>query len=168
MHICLFLRCKDGTENVSSIDNLDLSTFEKKEGLVAEIVNFSLFDKDGNERYEYELEEYVRIQIVYDVYEESLKNPVLGVAVMRDDNTYICGVNTLLDGVQIPWKYGRNVFNLEYSSGARAVGGNYYFDAAIFDETATVQIQYVKNIKQFKICSGYKGEGLYIIPHVWR
>ncbi len=127
-----------------------------------------MLDRTGNERYEYELDEYIKLQIVYDVYDDKIKDPVLGAAIMREDHTYICGVNTLLDKVKIPWKYGRNIFYLEYPLGIRAVGGKYYFDIAIFDETATVQIQYIKNIKQFKIISEYRGEGCCIIPHEWK
>lgn len=160
-----FLRYKEEKEQtiISS-----LNEFQDKKAIVAEVVYFAMLDRIGNERYEYELEEYVKLQIVYDVYDDKIKDPVLGAAIMREDHTYICGVNTLLDRVKIPWKYGRNIFYLEYPLGIRAVGGKYYFDIAIFDETATVQIQYIKNIKQFKIISEYRGEGCCIIPHEWK
>lgn len=160
-----FLRFKKEKEQtiISS-----LNEFQDKNTIVAELVHFAMLDRTGNERYEYELDEYIKLQIVYDVYDDKIKDPVLGAAIMREDHTYICGVNTLLDKVKIPWKYGRNIFYLEYPLGIRAVGGKYYFDIAIFDETATVQIQYIKNIKQFKIISEYKGEGCCIIPHEWK
>ena len=160
-----FLRFKKEKEQtiISS-----LNEFQDKNTIVAELVHFAMLDRTGNERYEYELDEYIKLQIVHDVYDDKIKDPVLGAAIMREDHTYICGVNTLLDKVKIPWKYGRNIFYLEYPLGIRAVGGKYYFDIAIFDETATVQIQYIKNIKQFKIISEYKGEGCCIIPHEWK
>lgn len=160
-----FLRFKKEKEQtiISS-----LNEFQDKNTIVAELVHFAMLDRTGNERYEYELDEYIKLQIVYDVYDDKIKDPVLGAAIMREDHTYICGVNTLLDKVKIPWKYGRNIFYLEYPLGIRAVGGKYYFDIAIFDETATVQIQYIKNIKQFKIISEYRGEGCCIIPHEWK
>ena len=60
---------------------------------------------------------------------------MLGIAIRGMDDDYVCGLNTLLDHVEIPWKYGRNKMVLEYRYGVLLVGGRYYFDAAIFDKT---------------------------------
>ena len=48
------------------------------------------------------------------------------------------------------------------------MSGKYYFDAALFDQTATVPIQYTSMIKEITIVSDYIGEGRYVIPHIWR
>ena len=135
---------------------------------IAEIVDFKVRNGMGKNVNEFELDEYIKVEVTYDVYDESIKSPVLGIAIRGMDDDYVCGVNTLLDKVEIPWKYGRNKFSLEYEYGIRAIGGKYYFDAALFDETATVAIQYKAMIKEFSIISGYEGEGRYIIPHRWR
>jgi teichoic acid transport system ATP-binding protein len=134
---------------------------------IAEIINFRILDSLNNEVNQVKLEEYLKIEIIYDVYDEAIKHPVLGIALKSIDNEYVCGLNTLLDKISIPWKYGRNKFQLEYIYGIRAIGGNYYFDAALFEETATVPIQYVSMIKDITIITDYIGEGRYIIPHVW-
>ena len=47
------------------------------------------------------------------------------------------------------------------------MGGKYYFDVALFEETATVQIQYKSRIKELTVSADYIGEGTYIIPHLW-
>ena len=135
---------------------------------IAEIVDFRILDKNDKEVEEIELDEYLKIEITYDVYDESIKDPVLGVAIKRSDDDYVCGLNTLLDKVKIPWKYGRNKFILEYLDGIRVLGGKYYFDSALFDETATVPIQYISMIKQILVTSDYVGEGRFIIPHKWK
>lgn len=135
---------------------------------IAEIVNFSVFDKFGNEVDEIRLDEYLKINVTYDVYDENIERPVLGIALKSIDDDNICGLNTLLDKASIPWKYGRNSFGIEYPYGLRAIGGKYYFDSALFEETATVAIHYVSMIKNITIVSDYIGEGRYIIPHVWR
>lgn len=137
-------------------------------GAIAEIISFKLTNRSGEEISELSLDEYARVDIVYDVYDENIENPVIGVAIRGMDDDYVCGLNTLLDGESIPWSYGRNKFCVEYPSGIRAVGGKYYFDCALFEATATVSIQYITMIKEFTVNSGYMGEGRYIIPHNWR
>lgn len=134
---------------------------------IAEIVGFEMFNHHGNPIDEITMDEYARVVVTYDVYEENIENPVLGVAVFSIDDDYVCGLNTLLDKVKIPWQYGRNVFCLEYPLGVRATGGKYYFNVALFEETATVSIQHIQMKKEFSVVSRYEGEGRYIMPHNW-
>ena len=135
---------------------------------IAEIVDFSILDINEKKVNQFEKDQYIKISVTYDVYDENIQNPVLGIAIKGMDDDYVCGLNTLLDKVKIPWKYGRNKFYLEYPNGILAVGGKYYFDTALFEETATVPIQYISMVKEFTIVSEYVGEGRYIIPHLWK
>ena len=135
---------------------------------IAEILEFNVLNASGEERSVFELHEPVVIEVVYEVHDKNIISPVLGIAVKSMDDDYVCGLNTLLDGVKIPWEKGKNKFYLKFAHGILAVSGNYYFDAALFEETATVPIQYINMIKDFKIITGYVGEGRYIIPHEWR
>ena len=93
---------------------------------------------------------------------------MLGVALFSVDDEYICGLNTLLDHVEIPWKYGRNKFSIHYPEGLRVLGGKYYFDTALRDKTATVNIDYRKCVKEVTVTSGYVAEGKFVIPHMWQ
>lgn len=145
----------------------ELKPFEANNNIIAEIIDISIMC-NGTDIYELDLNEPVRICVTYDVYDIHVKNPVLGIAIRGMDDDYVCGLNTLLDNIVIPWKYGRNKFVLEYTYGILAVSGKYYFDVALFDETATVPIQYISMAKEIKIKSEYIGEGRYIIPHIWR
>ena len=161
-------------ENLDNVDNpLDQENTEDKlppftpGENIADIVDFKILNRRNELIREIMLDEYVRVEVIYDVYDTSIDNPVLGIAIRGIDDDYVCGLNTLLDQVEIPWKYGRNKFMLEYPYGIRAIGGKYYFDVALFDETATVPIQYKSMIYSFSISSKYEGEGRYIIPHKW-
>lgn len=107
------------------------------------------------------------IELEYEVFDQNVDHPVIGIAVRRIDDVYMCGLNTLLDEMKIPWKLGINKICLSYQLGTLLMGGKYYFDAAIFDETATVPIQYISRIKEFEISDGYRAEGIYVIPHKW-
>lgn len=140
---------------------------KKKEGIVGEISQIDLYDKYGNKKEKFDLFEPMTVEVKYNVFDEDITYPVLGIAVKRVDDEYICGVNTLLDDMKIPWNEGENTFCLTYQEGIRVLGGGYYFDIAIFDKTATVPIQYKAKCKEFTVTADYIGEGIFIVPHIW-
>lgn len=163
-----FLKCGETVSDAIRINEevLNIKPFELGNN-IAEIVDFRIVNKQNNIVDTVRLDEYVKIKVTYDVYDENIDKPVLGVAIRGMDDDYVCGLNTLLDKISIPWKYGRNTIELDYVDGIRAVGGKYYFDVALFEETATVQIEYKSIIKEITITSDYIGEGRYVIPHKW-
>ncbi len=135
---------------------------------VAELIGVRIINEHGKNVEEFDNFEPVKIEIYYDVYDEKVEDPVLGVALKRIDDEYICGLNTMLDHTQISWKYGRNCFQLVYSEGIRTLGGRYYFDVALFDKTASVPIHYWAKMYEFSVTAQYIGEGICVIPHEWR
>lgn len=135
---------------------------------VAEIIAFFVRNSKGQEVHEIEIYEPITIEVVYDVYDDTVIAPVLGVAIYSIDLKYICGLNTLLDKVEIPWTYGRNRMRLNYEKGLLLLGGNYYFDTALEDETATVDIHRITRVKEVTVKAPYIGEGTFIIPHEWK
>lgn len=146
------------------IDDENISL--KAKGEYASIIDVKMLC-DGREITEVNYNQKFSLKIQYEVFDESIKNPVLGVGMASVDNEYLCGVNTLLDGQKIPWKSGKNEVEIEYPQGILALGGRYYFDVALMDETATVNLDYKALVKQFSVRAKYKGEGRYIIPHKW-
>ena len=148
-------------------EDIKLPEFNPKD-TIAEIISFTVRNSRGDSVSEFRYDEPVEIEVIYDVYNDNIPDAVLGVAARSIDDDYVCGLNTLLDNISIPWKYGRNKFLLCYTQGIRAIGGRYYFDAALYEQTATVPIQYCSMIKEFVVTSGYCGEGRYIIPHIWK
>ncbi len=144
-----------------------LQEFVHKDG-IAEIKKFTIFDSFGNEiGNSVNYDEPIVIEVIYDVYDESLEDAVLGIAIRSSDDDYTCGLNTLLDGERIPWKYGRNKVSLAFPYGIRATGGKYYFEAALEEQTATIGFHYLQRIKEINIIMNYKCEGRYNIPHQW-
>ncbi len=107
------------------------------------------------------------IEVTYWVVDDTIPDPVLGIAVRNADDDYTCGLNTLLDQVKIPWKKGENRMLLHYPLGIRAAGGKYYFEIALEDQTATVGLHYIQRIKKFTMVMKYMSEGRYNIPHYW-
>lgn len=108
------------------------------------------------------------VEVTYDVYDATLANPMLGVALFGMDDQYVCGLNTILDHVSIPWEYGRNRFAITYPQGLRVLGGKYYFDVALRDRTATVNFDYRKCVRTVTVETGYVAEGVFVLPHQWQ
>lgn len=109
----------------------------------------------------------VYVKVEYTVKDDSPKNPVLGIAIRTVQNHYVCGLNTLLDKVPIPWKLGKNTFYLKYPKMA-LLSGEYYFDVAFFEENATVPFVYKTKYVTMFITGKYVGEGIVVLDHEWK
>ena len=125
-----------------------------------------MYNSLGREIDEIHFGEDVVLKVGYLVGDDSLKHAVLGVAIRRIDNAYICGLNTKLDNVAIPWKKGYNEVTLTYRN-FNLVGGEYYFDVGIFDQTGIVNLDYKARIKNFFVKMGYIAEGTVVLQHEW-
>lgn len=139
---------------------------QAEEHAIAEIERVCLTNGEGEEISEIRQGEDITLKVTYQVYEEQVEEPVLGVAIRSIDHAYICGLNTLLDGTEIPWRKGRNTVSLVYD-GFNLTGGSYYFDAALFDRTATVNFDYQSQIKKFFVRMDYIAEGVVVLNHHW-
>lgn len=167
-HYMDFLKMMDAEKELQCTDVADEIHFAPKKDVVAEIIEFQVLNIKNEIIESMYYDEPIQIKIVYDVYDANINEPVLGVAIRGCDDKYINGLNTLLDHKHIPWNYGRNQMVLEYMNGVLALSGKYYFDVALFEQTATVPIQYITKIKEIEVIANYDGEGIYIIPHRWR
>lgn len=134
---------------------------------IAEVSGVEICDINGNPIEEIENGQDVNLKVKYQVYDLDVEKPVVGVAIRSIDNKYICGLNTLLDGIDVPWKIGANEITLTYDR-FNLTGGNYYFDIAIFDKTATVSIDYKSKIKTFFVKMDYIAEGIVVLNHNWK
>lgn len=134
---------------------------------LGQITSFKVMNFDGIEKDIFAYNEPLKIIVEYDVKAVYLENVVLGIALHTSSNKYVCGLNTLLDGVNIPWKTGKNTFSLKYPMGLLALSGKYHFNVALAEKTATVPIHYIENVMEIDIASDYVSEGIYTIPHDW-
>lgn len=137
-----------------------------KEIDIAEAYELHMYNAAGREIDEITHGEKIYLKVSYLVNDESIENPVLGVAIRRIDHEYICGINTKLDKVKIPWKRGYNEMTLTYNC-FNLIGGEYYFDVGIFDKTGIVNIHYKTRIKSFFVKMDYIAEGIVVLNHEW-
>jgi ABC-type polysaccharide/polyol phosphate transport system ATPase subunit len=154
--------CSDDEVN-SDESHMDVST----EGIdIVEIRELHIINNAGREEDNIIHGEKVSLKVSYVVEDETIENPVLGVAIRRIDNEYICGLNTKLDNVRIPWRKGYNEITLTYDC-FNLIGGEYYFDVGIFDQTGIVNIDYKAKIKSFFVKMDYIAEGIVVLNHEW-
>lgn len=166
-HYMDFLKMLDAEKEQHTNIEENIS-FVPKRDIVAEIIDFQVLNIKNESIESMYYDEPIQIKVVYDVYDANISDPVLGVAIRGCDDKYINGLNTLLDHKRIPWNYGRNQMVLEYTDGVLALSGKYYFDVALYEQTATVPIQYITKVREIEVIANYDGEGVYIIPHQWR
>ena len=133
---------------------------------LAEVYSLRMYNSLGKEIDSIQHGERVVLKVGYVVGDDTLPDPVLGVAIRRIDNEYICGLNTKLDRVSIPWKKGYNEVTLTYPC-FNLIGGEYYFDVGIFDQTGIVNMDYKARIKSFFVKMDYIAEGIVVLNHEW-
>jgi len=133
---------------------------------MVQIHELHMFNAAGREIHEIRHGEKVVLKVSYLVGDESIQSPMLGVAIRRIDNVYICGLNTKLDRVAIPWKRGYNEITLTYPN-FNLIGGEYYFDVGIFDQTGIVNLDYRTKIKNYFVQMDYIAEGIVVLQHEW-
>lgn len=133
---------------------------------MVETRSLRMYDALGQEIEEIRHGQKVVLKVGYVVADDTIPNPVLGVAIRRIDNEYICGLNTKLDNTQISWKKGYNEITLAYRN-FNLVGGEYYFDVGIFDQTGIVNLDYKTKIKSFFVKMDYIAEGIVVLDHEW-
>ncbi len=134
---------------------------------IVKIQELHMMDSMRREIKEIKHGQKVVLKVSYLVADESIENPLLGVAIRRIDNEYICGINTKLDDVKIPWKKGYNEIELVYDC-FNLIGGEYYFDVGIFDQAGIVNLDYSTKIMSFFVKMDYIGEGIVVLNHSWK
>lgn len=147
-------RDNSSSEDFSAYDIVEVKSAELLDGSLQPL---EIIEQDSK----------VVVKVTYNVKDDSIKKPVLGVAIRTVDNNYVCGLNTLLDEESIPWNKGENIFYLEYEKMA-LLGGEYYFDVALFEENATVPLVYKTRYLTMFISGKYVGEGIVVLDHKWK
>ncbi len=143
------------------VEEIDISGVD-----MVQIHELHMYNAAGREIDEIQHGEKIVLKVSYLVGDETITNPLLGVAIRRIDNEYICGLNTKLDNMSIPWNRGYNEVTLTYPC-FNLIGGEYYFDVGIFDQSGIVNLDYSTKIKSFFVKMDYIAEGIVVLHHEW-
>ena len=154
-------------KSLTSIDRERTMVEEHTAADIVEVQNAEILNENLEPLEMVEQDSTVIVRVEYNVKNINIKSPVLGIAIRTIDNRYVCGLNTLLDKKNIPWEKGKNVFYLRYNK-MGLLGGEYYFDIALFEENATVPLVYKTKYINMFITGKYVGEGIVVLDHEWK
>ncbi|MFF5993869.1 ABC transporter ATP-binding protein [Lysinibacillus sp. KU-BSD001] len=138
---------------------------ESKDNVLT-IDGVEFLDSLGNKTKDFQYKDNITIKVKYTIHSE-MENIVGGIALFDKQNTYICGLNTKLDGVPLPSKPGNYILQLNYS-GVNLLPGTYFIDIGFFESLGIIRLDYKSRYSYFRVSSGeYFAEGIICIEHNW-
>jgi len=133
---------------------------------VARILSYHLLNGEEYKTYRFSTLETMVLDLTYEVY-HPLEGLVLGVAILKGDGDYVCGLNTALDQFRIPAGAGIHRIQLKYPS-LPLLGGTYKVTLGLFDRNAVINIDLHKESLFFEVTmSRNLADGSIFLPHEW-
>jgi len=134
---------------------------------VARVLSYRLLNEEGYETYRFCTLETMFLDLTYEVY-HPVEGLVLGVAILKGDGYYVCGLNTALDHFQIPAEPAIHRVQLRYPS-LPLLGGMYKITLGLFDRNAIINIDLHKESLFFEVTmSKNLSDGALVLPHEWQ
>lgn len=131
-----------------------------------EITELKFFDKNGDERYFFKNGEKLTVQLKYYA-KKPIENPTFGVAIFKNDGTYVYGSNTRVDRLSFGKIEGKGTITLTYDE-LNLLNGTFFIDVAIYDEHCMVTYDYLKHNYYFKVQDDTGNEGICKISHKYK
>ena len=133
----------------------------------AGVIAIRLMNADGYETYRFNPKDTMVLNLTYEVY-QPIEGLVVGVAILKNDGYYICGLNTALDGVKVPVRPGIHRIGLKYPD-LSLLGGLYKITLGLFDNNAIINIDLHKEVMSFEvILTKNVADGTVVLPHEWQ
>jgi teichoic acid transport system ATP-binding protein len=134
---------------------------------VARVLSYRIVNEEGYETYRFSTLEAMVLDLTYEVY-NSVEGLVLGVAILKGDGYYVCGLNTALDHFPIPAEPGIHRIQLKYPS-LPLLGGMYKITLGLFDRNAIINIDLHKDSLFFEVVmSKNLADGALALSHEWQ
>lgn len=131
----------------------------------ARIVKVRLLDAQGVERSRIRTGDSLVVAVTFRT-TEPLTNPIFGVAVFRNDGTYVYGPNTRFDGVLDGTWHGLYTFFVHYPR-LQLLSGHYRVSVAIFDAGHVRPHVWHNQLYEFEVVQDVDDHGLVLMPHRW-
>jgi len=130
----------------------------------AEIASVTLFNDAEKSCYLYKADDKMTIEIIYKAY-RPIDDPVFGIGIFRDDDTYCYGTNTHIDKIYIPRIDGEGkvrfcIDRLDLTK------GKYFLDLAIHTRDG-MPFDYQTRSYSFEVMSLIEDMGVYRPVHQW-
>jgi len=142
--------------------------FAGQEAPAVELISVRLLDAERSEVTEIEPGSLLAVEISYRA-NRRLATPVFGVAMYRNDGTYVYGTNTAVDGYQVPPIDSDGTITLTYDS-LPLLGGRYLLTVAVFPSPGAHvgAIDSHPQRYQFRVAGSTLEQGLVQLEHHWR
>lgn len=116
---------------------------------------------------EFQTFDELSVEVMYEIYEDSIEDFLLGVAVYSADRKgYIFGPNSYLDKVKVPNTKGRHKVIYKIPR-LMLIRGSYVIDAGIFNNKGIVMLDYKESVHSFFVSNHYFTEGDFYMDHQW-
>jgi ABC-2 type transport system ATP-binding protein/lipopolysaccharide transport system ATP-binding protein len=130
----------------------------------AEITSVEFFNGTRKPCYLYKTGDQMAIELIYKAY-QPIEDPVFGIGIFRDDETYCYGTNTHLEKIRIPRIKGEGrvrfcIDNLNLTE------GKYFLDVALHTKEG-LPFDYQTHSYSFEVMSMIKDLGVYRPNHRW-
>ncbi|HND34478.1 MAG TPA: Wzt carbohydrate-binding domain-containing protein, partial [Myxococcota bacterium] len=97
---------------------------------------------------------------------EPVESPVFGVALFRDDGSYLYGPNTRFDGVLEGTFHGVYTFFIRYP-GLPLLGGTWRISVAFFDKGHVRPHVWHNQLYEIRVTAAAEDHGMVQLPHRW-
>jgi lipopolysaccharide transport system ATP-binding protein len=131
-----------------------------------EITDVKFLDKNSDKRYFFKTGEKLTVQIKYYA-KKPIENPTFGVAIFKNDGTYVYGSNTRVDQLSFGKIEGKGTITLTYDE-LNLLNGTFLIDVAIYDEHCMVTYDYLKHNYYFKVQDDTGNEGICNMSHRYK
>jgi lipopolysaccharide transport system ATP-binding protein len=132
-----------------------------------EVVSVSFLDAEGRERHVFRVGEPWTVRLHYQS-SQRIESPVFGLAVFRNDGLHVCGPNTKIANLDIPFVEGEGDVCYHVDS-LPLMEGTYSVTVAAHNETDTVMYDFHDRLYTFKVRQVGEGEcyGLVSLRGEW-
>jgi lipopolysaccharide transport system ATP-binding protein len=132
-----------------------------------ELASVKCYNRSGKKSWAFRTGEPIKIVLCYNA-KKKINKPMFGIGFYDDNGRYISGPNTIYSDLRIPYVEGKGKVIYEVKS-LPLLQGNYYFSAAIHDQSETKCYDWHDKLYTIKIVNGKTNEryGLIQIPCRW-
>jgi hypothetical protein len=160
-----FLRAQ--SEKVSNAAGSEKEIIKVQTGELPKFLSIEMLNSEGIVGNRFESGERVRIRVRYKVSDVTKDKPIIGIAIFRNDDLYVCGLNTSLDDFEVESNAGEHGLILEYPS-LNLLAGAYHLRAGIFHSSSMVAYDFKSFVLDFFVTAPYRAEGLVLLEHTWK
>lgn len=133
---------------------------------VLTIDRIKLLNDQKEETKEFSFKENILMEISYTIH-QTLDNIVGGVAIIDQEDQYVCGLNTKLDSFSLNGKKGKHKLLCKYIANP-LLPGIFSVDVGFFESSGMARLDYKSKYVFFKVYSDtYVAEGITYLEHEW-